>query len=218
MLRDQCIAMRSIWTPREPYQDQVTGLDQFSAKNAPYPPNLVQKACLRLGNRRSPRFDQMRASPATPIILRDSVLRGKLPGFAMQLHGTQPELAHFARSENAPLVSSGVAASSDAIIAWHARGLELCCHFRMRAITMTAQLEAPQRCIAIDFTLLAATPNYQRRILAAGEMRELGLSSVANCIAKPGNLPRSTEISNGLSAFAGDAAHLVEGAVSAGFS
>ena len=65
-------------------------------------------------------------------------------------------------------------------------------------------------------TLLAATPNYQRRILAAGEMRELGLSSVqlhreaGQFAAEHGNLEWIIGV-------AGDAAHLVEGAVSAGF-
>ena len=47
--------------------------------------------------------------------------------------------------------------------------------------------------------VLAATPKYHRRILAAGEMRELG-ALPPNCIAKRDNLRPAPEKSIGLSA------------------
>ena len=64
--------------------------------------------------------------------------------------------------------------------------------------------------------LLAATPNYRRRILAAGEMRELGTSSpelhreVGKFAAKTGKL-------DWIIGVVGDAAEIVEGAVASGF-
>ncbi len=64
--------------------------------------------------------------------------------------------------------------------------------------------------------LLAATPGFQRRILAAGEMRELGATS--------GELHREAGAAAAKSAkidwiigVAGDAAQIIEGAVAAGF-
>jgi len=65
--------------------------------------------------------------------------------------------------------------------------------------------------------LLSATPNYRRRILAAGEMRELGQTSPAlhraagEFAAKTGNIDWVIGV-------AGDAAQIVEGAVAAGIS
>jgi UDP-N-acetylmuramoyl-tripeptide--D-alanyl-D-alanine ligase len=65
--------------------------------------------------------------------------------------------------------------------------------------------------------LLAATPNYRRRILAAGEMRELGASSkelhreAGKFAAKTGKLDWIVGVS-------GDAAEIVRGAVASGFS
>jgi UDP-N-acetylmuramoyl-tripeptide--D-alanyl-D-alanine ligase len=65
--------------------------------------------------------------------------------------------------------------------------------------------------------LLAATPNYRRRILAAGEMRELGASSkelhreAGQFAAKTGKLDWIVGVS-------GDAAEIVNGAVDCGFS
>ena len=65
--------------------------------------------------------------------------------------------------------------------------------------------------------LLAATPNYRRRILAAGEMRELGLPSkelhreAGKFAAKTGKLDWIVGVS-------GDAAEIVKGAVASGFS
>jgi UDP-N-acetylmuramoyl-tripeptide--D-alanyl-D-alanine ligase len=64
-------------------------------------------------------------------------------------------------------------------------------------------------------SLLAATPNFRRRILAAGEMRELGQTSPelhreAGCFAaKTGKI-------DWIIGVAGDAAQIVEGAVAAG--
>ena len=63
--------------------------------------------------------------------------------------------------------------------------------------------------------LLAATPNFSRRILAAGEMRELGATSAAlhreagACAAKSGKVDFVVGV-------AGDGAQIVEGAVAAG--
>jgi UDP-N-acetylmuramoyl-tripeptide--D-alanyl-D-alanine ligase len=65
--------------------------------------------------------------------------------------------------------------------------------------------------------LLAATPNYRRRILAAGEMRELGASSkelhreAGKFAAKTGKLDWIVGVS-------GDAAEIIRGAVASGFS
>jgi UDP-N-acetylmuramoyl-tripeptide--D-alanyl-D-alanine ligase len=64
--------------------------------------------------------------------------------------------------------------------------------------------------------MLAATPNYRRRILAAGEMRELGTASpelhrdAGRFAAKNGKI-------DWIIGVAGDAAQIVEGAVAAGF-
>jgi UDP-N-acetylmuramoyl-tripeptide--D-alanyl-D-alanine ligase len=64
--------------------------------------------------------------------------------------------------------------------------------------------------------MLAATPNYHRRILAAGEMRELGTASpelhrdAGRFAAKNGKI-------DWIIGVAGDAAQIVEGAVAAGF-
>jgi UDP-N-acetylmuramoyl-tripeptide--D-alanyl-D-alanine ligase len=63
--------------------------------------------------------------------------------------------------------------------------------------------------------LLAATPNFRRRILAAGEMRELGAASpelhreAVQFAAKTGKI-------DWIIGVAGDAAQIVEGAVAAG--
>jgi UDP-N-acetylmuramoyl-tripeptide--D-alanyl-D-alanine ligase len=65
--------------------------------------------------------------------------------------------------------------------------------------------------------LLAATPNYRRRILAAGEMRELGAYSkelhreAGKFAAKTGKLDWIVGVS-------GDAGEIVKGAVASGFS
>jgi UDP-N-acetylmuramoyl-tripeptide--D-alanyl-D-alanine ligase len=64
--------------------------------------------------------------------------------------------------------------------------------------------------------LLAATPGFQRRILAAGEMRELGVTSgelhreAGAAAAKSGRV-------DWIIGVAGDAAQIIEGAVAAGF-
>jgi len=65
-------------------------------------------------------------------------------------------------------------------------------------------------------TLLAATPNYKRRILAVGEMRELGPSS-RQLHREAGQFAAEYGKLDWIIGVAGDAAHLVEGAVSAGF-
>jgi UDP-N-acetylmuramoyl-tripeptide--D-alanyl-D-alanine ligase len=63
--------------------------------------------------------------------------------------------------------------------------------------------------------LLAATPNFRRRILAAGEMRELGTAS-AELHREAGAIAANTEKIDWIIGVAGDAAQIVEGAVSAG--
>jgi len=65
--------------------------------------------------------------------------------------------------------------------------------------------------------LLAATPNFQRRILAAGEMRELGAAS-PQLHREAGQFAAKTGKVDWIIGVAGDAAQIVEGAVAAGFS
>jgi UDP-N-acetylmuramoyl-tripeptide--D-alanyl-D-alanine ligase len=65
--------------------------------------------------------------------------------------------------------------------------------------------------------LLAATPNFKRRILAAGEMRELGTASSA-LHREAGQFAAKTGKIDWIIGVAGDAAQIVEGAVAAGFS
>jgi UDP-N-acetylmuramoyl-tripeptide--D-alanyl-D-alanine ligase len=64
--------------------------------------------------------------------------------------------------------------------------------------------------------LLAATPSYRRRILAAGEMRELGASS-GELHREAGKFAAKTGRIDCIIGVAGDAAQLVEGAVASGF-
>src|SRR5271157_1399977 len=64
-------------------------------------------------------------------------------------------------------------------------------------------------------SLLAATPGFQRRILAAGEMRELGPSS-AQLHRESGTFAAKTGKVDFVIGVQGDAAQLVEGAVAAG--
>jgi UDP-N-acetylmuramoyl-tripeptide--D-alanyl-D-alanine ligase len=63
--------------------------------------------------------------------------------------------------------------------------------------------------------LLAATPNFRRRILAAGEMRELGADS-AILHREAGKIAAKTGKIDWVIGVAGDAAQIVEGAVAAG--
>jgi len=63
--------------------------------------------------------------------------------------------------------------------------------------------------------VLAATPNFQRRILAAGEMRELGVASPV-LHREAGVSTAKTGKVDWVIAVAGDAKEIVEGAVSAG--
>ena len=63
--------------------------------------------------------------------------------------------------------------------------------------------------------LLAATPNFRRRILAAGEMRELGASS-ADLHREAGKAAAETGKIDWVIGVVGDAAQIVEGAVAAG--
>jgi len=65
-------------------------------------------------------------------------------------------------------------------------------------------------------TLLAATPNYRRRILAAGEMRELGTSS-PQLHREAGQFAAETAKIDWIIGVAGDAARIIDGAVRAGF-
>ncbi len=64
--------------------------------------------------------------------------------------------------------------------------------------------------------LLAATPNFRRRILAAGEMRELGSSS-AELHRAAGQFAANTGKIDWIVGVSGDAAEIVAGAVGAGF-
>jgi UDP-N-acetylmuramoyl-tripeptide--D-alanyl-D-alanine ligase len=65
--------------------------------------------------------------------------------------------------------------------------------------------------------LLAATPNFHRRILAAGEMRELGVAS-QELHREAGRFAARTGKIDWIIGVAGDAAEIVEGAVASGFS
>jgi UDP-N-acetylmuramoyl-tripeptide--D-alanyl-D-alanine ligase len=65
--------------------------------------------------------------------------------------------------------------------------------------------------------LLAATPNYRRRILAAGEMRELGASS-KELHREAGKFAAKTGKLDWIVGVAGDAAEIVNGAVASGYS
>ena len=64
--------------------------------------------------------------------------------------------------------------------------------------------------------LLATTPNYRRRILAAGEMRELGPES-AKLHREAGKFAAETGAIDWILAVSGDASEIAAGAVSAGF-
>jgi UDP-N-acetylmuramoyl-tripeptide--D-alanyl-D-alanine ligase len=64
--------------------------------------------------------------------------------------------------------------------------------------------------------LLAATPNFRRRILAAGEMRELGTAS-PELHREAGQFAAKTGKVDWIIGVAGDAAQIVEGAVATGF-
>jgi UDP-N-acetylmuramoyl-tripeptide--D-alanyl-D-alanine ligase len=66
-------------------------------------------------------------------------------------------------------------------------------------------------------SLLAATPGFKRRILAAGEMRELGPSSAA-LHREAGRFAASSGAIDWVVGVAGDAACLVEGALGAGLA
>src|SRR5712664_1230763 len=63
--------------------------------------------------------------------------------------------------------------------------------------------------------VLAATPNYRRRVLAAGEMRELGTTS-PQLHREAGNVAAQTRKIDWVIGVEGDAAEIVEGAVAAG--
>src|SRR5579863_5700339 len=63
--------------------------------------------------------------------------------------------------------------------------------------------------------VLAATPNYRRRILAAGEMRELGATS-AQLHREAGKFAAKTGAIDWVVGVEGDAAQLIEGAAAAG--
>src|SRR5262250_431683 len=63
--------------------------------------------------------------------------------------------------------------------------------------------------------LLAATPNFQRRILVAGEMRELGSAS-AQLHREAGHFAAKTGKIDWIIGVTGDASQIVEGAVAGG--
>src|SRR5579859_3488142 len=65
--------------------------------------------------------------------------------------------------------------------------------------------------------LLAATPGFRRRILAAGEMRELGATSCELHREAGAAAAKSGKV-DWIIAVAGDAAQIIEGAVAAGFN
>jgi UDP-N-acetylmuramoyl-tripeptide--D-alanyl-D-alanine ligase len=64
--------------------------------------------------------------------------------------------------------------------------------------------------------LLAATPGFRRRLLAVGEMRELGATS-AELHREAGRFAAATGKVDWIFAVEGDAAQILEGAVAAGF-
>ncbi len=64
--------------------------------------------------------------------------------------------------------------------------------------------------------LLAATPNYRRRILAVGEMRELGTTS-PQLHYEAGQYAAQTKKIDWILAVAGNATHILDGAIAAGF-
>jgi UDP-N-acetylmuramoyl-tripeptide--D-alanyl-D-alanine ligase len=64
--------------------------------------------------------------------------------------------------------------------------------------------------------LLAATPSFRRRILVAGEMRELGIAS-PGLHREAGKFASKTGKIDSIIGVAGDAAEIVEGAVASGF-
>jgi UDP-N-acetylmuramoyl-tripeptide--D-alanyl-D-alanine ligase len=64
--------------------------------------------------------------------------------------------------------------------------------------------------------LLAATPSFRRRILVAGEMRELGVAS-PGLHREAGKFASKTGKIDSIIGVAGDAAEIVEGAVASGF-
>jgi len=64
-------------------------------------------------------------------------------------------------------------------------------------------------------SLLAATPGFRRRILAAGEMRELGATS-AQLHREAGSFAAKTGAIDWVVGVEGDAAQLIEGAAAAG--
>jgi UDP-N-acetylmuramoyl-tripeptide--D-alanyl-D-alanine ligase len=64
-------------------------------------------------------------------------------------------------------------------------------------------------------TVLAATPNYRRRILAAGEMRELGATS-PQLHRDAGKFAAQTGKMDWVMGVEGDAAQIVEGAIAGG--
>jgi UDP-N-acetylmuramoyl-tripeptide--D-alanyl-D-alanine ligase len=66
-------------------------------------------------------------------------------------------------------------------------------------------------------SLLAATPGFQRRILAAGEMRELGATS-GELHREAGALAAKSGKVDWIIAVAGEAAQIIEGAVAVGFN
>src|SRR5262249_60726508 len=66
-------------------------------------------------------------------------------------------------------------------------------------------------------SLLAATPGFKRRILAAGEMRELGATS-AELHREAGRFAARCGAIDWVIGVAGDATQLVEGAVGAGLA
>jgi UDP-N-acetylmuramoyl-tripeptide--D-alanyl-D-alanine ligase len=66
-------------------------------------------------------------------------------------------------------------------------------------------------------SLLAATPNFRRRILAAGEMRELGQTS-PGLHREAGSFAAKTGKIDWIIGVEGDAVQIVEGAVAAGFA
>jgi len=65
--------------------------------------------------------------------------------------------------------------------------------------------------------LLAATPGFQRRVLAAGEMRELGTTS-GELHREVGAAAANSGKVDWIIGVAGDAAEMIEGAIAAGFN
>jgi len=89
------------------------------------------------------------------------------------------------------------------------------CDFPMGAALINDSYNSSPAALQAMTELLAATPNFRRRILAAGEMRELGTAS-AELHREAGQFAAKTGKIDWVIGVAGNATQLVEGAVAGG--